>query len=846
MRPTVRQDSGRFRHKPLVVQMLESRRLLSADGLPQSARADIDTTYNLIEESVCRWISEPSDSTSLKVVLQQANAASGEIQTTAAPELGTNNTSLVELLLTARDAQDNELPVENGVTKVGLGLENSFFLEVAYSDLRPNLTDRGAFAIYADLQFDQAGLLPVLRETQRLVIGEELLTATSGTFVFQFEGAGTSVNVDLADFVTNPTQSIADSIIALGIPASDFEVTTFLPLGLDDFGYQIQFLGADYGNVNVPNLMVTPALDVTVPTMVTEFAPYLPDGVTPNSDAVRFNLDVRSRTFNGNDEFYSNVQRGQFNTATGFSDVGGAGRLITSSAGIRSLTNDGQFIEPFDVFRLEVYAPDELATPVAVDVSPSSGIDPILLYGINQAVPEDQVVLDSDANLLIQPLMNDPPTAVDDFLNVPQEQPVTLVVLANDLDPDPGAVLTVTEVTMPEHGTLQLVDGELIYQSNPDFIGGDGFSYTISDGEFTSTADVALFVSGGLGFDYGDSPLGYPALESEFGARHVALGPTLGVLRDIETNGQVSSDATGDRYDEDGIEFLFGGIEVGRSDNIALVEVSQAGVAGAHLDAWVDFNQDGDWADDGEQIAASYPVSDGQNALPFAAPATSLEGITYARFRLSTSGGLGVSGQANDGEVEDYAVAVRPFESAAGVSEITVADGQQSRSRVTSLEVRFDTLVDHATLQNAFSVHNATLGIDVGAVTPEATDSDGQTTVNLTFAGASTRLLATGESTLDDGNYLLSIDAANVRLANGRPMSDDVEFGSVPSDLFFRLFGDSDGDRDVDGQDYARFGSTFLSTIADNRYDAEMDSDLDGDIDGQDYARFGTNFLGVL
>ena len=48
----------------------------------------------------------------------------------------------------------------------------------------------------------------------------------------------------------------------------------------------------------------------------------------------------------------------------------------------------------------------------------------------------------------------------------------------------------------------------------------------------------------------------------------------------------------------------------------------------------------------------------GDNPLTFTVPCTAVAGATYARFRLSSAGGLGPTGEAADGEVEDYAVNV--------------------------------------------------------------------------------------------------------------------------------------------------------------------------------------------
>ena len=66
--------------------------------------------------------------------------------------------------------------------------------------------------------------------------------------------------------------------------------------------------------------------------------------------------------------------------------------------------------------------------------------------------------------------------------------------------------------------------------------------------------------------------------------------------------------------------------------------------------------------------------------------------------------------------------------------------------------------------------------------------------------------------------------------------------GDQASDAFFALFGDSDSDRDVEGQDYGRFGNAFLTEFDSDRYNVELDYDTDGDVDGVDYGHFVSRF----
>ncbi len=95
--------------------------------------------------------------------------------------------------------------------------------------------------------------------------------------------------------------------------------------------------------------------------------------------------------------------------------------------------------------------------------------------------------------------INDPPTGVDDQLNVPQNsQNNRLDVLANDNSaPDSGETLIVTNVTSSTNGATVSVsaDGLAVDYTPPtDFIGTDSFTYTVSDGLLTSTATVVVTV----------------------------------------------------------------------------------------------------------------------------------------------------------------------------------------------------------------------------------------------------------------------------------------------------------------------------------------------------------------
>ena len=168
--------------------------------------------------------------------------------------------------------------------------------------------------------------------------------------------------------------------------------------------------------------------------------------------------------------------------------------------------------------------------------------------------------------------------------------------------------------------------------------------------------------------DYGDAPRReqsgfaneYPVTRDQNGARHHASSLFLGQLFDAELEGRPDFNAVGDDLhkgdDEDGVRFMTT-LVAGNEPTKASFEVvsTEAG----KLDAWIDFNRDGDWLDANEQLfSASFDLNAGSNLVPFTIPAGASVGETYARFRLSSTGSLQPTGEASDGEVEDYRVAI--------------------------------------------------------------------------------------------------------------------------------------------------------------------------------------------
>ncbi|RIK33873.1 MAG: hypothetical protein DCC55_34155, partial [Chloroflexi bacterium] len=150
--------------------------------------------------------------------------------------------------------------------------------------------------------------------------------------------------------------------------------------------------------------------------------------------------------------------------------------------------------------------------------------------------------------------------------------------------------------------------------------------------------------------DYGDAPFSYGS------AAHMAIGALLGLLRDTEQTDQPTPGADGDDLngvdDEDGVTLP----AVLAPGQTITVPVTVSG-GSSLLQAWIDWNGNGVF-DPAEQIATDLAVSSGTNNIDVTVPDDAVLDTTYARFRLSTQSGLGPTGPAPDGEVEDYLLTI--------------------------------------------------------------------------------------------------------------------------------------------------------------------------------------------
>jgi len=190
--------------------------------------------------------------------------------------------------------------------------------------------------------------------------------------------------------------------------------------------------------------------------------------------------------------------------------------------------------------------------------------------------------------------------------------------------------------------------------------------------------------------DYGDAPdPPYPSLAASDGARHIPGNIWLGAGLSTELDSQ---QVDLDTYD-DGVTFLgsspssggpytlpyvpgqYGAVQIVVSGPAPTLEAGVTIGSMGCLHGWIDWNDDGDWDDTGENVFTSWPVyTPGTYIIEFNVPADAVAGTTWSRFRLDEGGGVFLvdgmepggepacrnyyDGLSYNGEVEDYIIGV--------------------------------------------------------------------------------------------------------------------------------------------------------------------------------------------
>jgi VCBS repeat-containing protein len=254
--------------------------------------------------------------------------------------------------------------------------------------------------------------------------------------------------------------------------------------------------------------------------------------------------------------------------------------------------------------------------------------------------------------------VNEPPTNIDFVGNSVAENATngTVVSTLNATDPDAGSTITYS-LGNNAGGRFDIAGNTIVVANGTllDFETTATHTVTVratdNGGKFVLETLKINVLDVSEGFDYGDLPNSFGTLLASDGARHATgSGLRLGATVTGEANGQPAANANLDAGDDGATLpfFLIPGLNA-----TLTVSASQVG----RLDAFIDYDGNGSFSA-AERITPNggLVLTAGVNNFTISIPATAAAGSLGARFRISSLGGLGPTGLAADGEVEDYRV----------------------------------------------------------------------------------------------------------------------------------------------------------------------------------------------
>ncbi|EHK0063059.1 tandem-95 repeat protein, partial [Vibrio parahaemolyticus] len=113
---------------------------------------------------------------------------------------------------------------------------------------------------------------------------------------------------------------------------------------------------------------------------------------------------------------------------------------------------------------------------------------------ITYIVTDGDLTDEAKVSVTVTPV-NDAPVAKDDIATTQEDTPVTIDVLPNDTDVD-GDTLSIQSASVPsDQGTVEIVDGKLVFTPAENFNGDAEITYTVTDGELTDEAKVSVTVN---------------------------------------------------------------------------------------------------------------------------------------------------------------------------------------------------------------------------------------------------------------------------------------------------------------------------------------------------------------
>jgi hypothetical protein len=182
------------------------------------------------------------------------------------------------------------------------------------------------------------------------------------------------------------------------------------------------------------------------------------------------------------------------------------------------------------------------------------------------------------------------------------------------------------------------------------------------------------------------------------------------------------------------------------------------------------------------------------------------------------------------------------------VETIVFGDGTDQRSMVKSITVSFNQAVtidlNAFVLQHRVGTTLTSFSASDLTITVATTTVNGKTEATLTFSGT----LIIGDS-LFDGNWQLTVLADHVH-AGGKTLDgngdgtagDNYVKGANAADNFFRLFGDTSGNRNVNVLEFNQFRLTNGLSSSSPSYDARFDFQSNNSVNVLDFNAFRTRY----
>ncbi len=208
---------------------------------------------------------------------------------------------------------------------------------------------------------------------------------------------------------------------------------------------------------------------------------------------------------------FPHVQQGSVTTAGLIDEAGGTADTEPLGAG------------EFLLFSIQLVG--QTAGDVQFTANPADDlpVHDTLLRGLGQPLLSNQMIYQGTTLEIVSATS----AQDDDFQVLEDSDPSRIFVLANDIAIPETAVLSITQVSTPSHGTAQIVNTDqgpaIEYQPPTDYVGQDTFTYTIEDDAGnSSTATVTVTV-----VNVNDLP---SALDDEFTLSEDAGATALNVL----------------------------------------------------------------------------------------------------------------------------------------------------------------------------------------------------------------------------------------------------------------------------------------------------------------------------